>query len=71
MDVKQIKYRGRRLKPFLRKLNDCFLRVEPHADLFAYLKGQRSDLPRKSIELIALAAEMPPRTLRYFLSDIP
>jgi SRSO17 transposase len=45
--------------------------VEPRADLSAYVKGQLSDLPRKSIEPIALAAEIPPRTLQYFLSDVP
>lgn len=71
MDVKQVKYIGRRLKPFLRKFNDCFTRVEPRADLLAYIKGQLSDLPRKSIEPIALAADIPPRTLQYFLSDVP
>ena len=71
MDVKQVKYIGRRLKPFLRKFDDCFTRVEPRADLFAYIKGQLSDLPRKSIEPIALAADIPPRTLQYFLSDVP
>lgn len=71
MDVRQVKYIGRKLKPFLRKFDDCFSRVEPRADLFAYIKGQLSDLPRKSIEPIALAAEIPPRTLQYFLSDVP
>jgi SRSO17 transposase len=71
MDVKQIKHIGRKLKAFLRKFNDCFSRLEPRADLFAYVKGQLSDLPRKSIEPIALAADIPPRTLQYFLSDVP
>ncbi len=37
MDVKQIKHIGRKLKAFLRKSNDCFSRVEPRADLFAYV----------------------------------
>jgi len=71
MEVKQIKYIGRKLKAFLQKFDDCFSRVEPRLDLLTYVKGQLSDMPRKSIEPIALAADMPPRTLQYFLSDVP
>jgi len=71
MDTKQIKHIGRKLKAFLTKFDDCFSRVEPRRDLLIYVKGQLSDLPRKSIEPIALAADMAPRTLQFFLSDIP
>ena len=71
MEVKQIKGIGRKLKVFLQKFDDCFSRIEPRLDLLAYVKGQLSDLPRKSIEPIALAANMPPRTLQYFLSGVP
>lgn len=71
MDGKQIKQIGRKLKSFLANFDDCFSRSEPRRDLLAYVKGQLSDLARKSIEPIALAAGMAPRTLQYFLSDIP
>ena len=71
MEVKQIKGIGRKLKVFLQKFDDCFSRIEPRLDLLAYVKGQLSDLPRKSIEPIALATNMPPRTLQYFLSGVP
>jgi len=40
-------------------------------NLRTYIKGQLSDLPRKSVEPIALAAKLPPRTLQFFLSSIP
>ncbi|MBC8509076.1 MAG: IS701 family transposase [Chloroflexi bacterium] len=71
MDVKLIKQMGRKLKGFLGQFNDCFSRREPRSNLFAYVKGQLSDLPRKSIEPIALAAKMVPRTLQNFLSAVP
>jgi len=71
MDTEQIKQIGQKLKAFLENFDDCFSRFEPRQDLLAYVKGQLSDLPRKSIEPIALAANMAPRTLQFFLSDIP
>ena len=71
MDAKQIKQIGCKLKVFLANFDDCFSRAEPRHDLLAYVKGQLSDLPRKSIEPIALAADIAPRTLQFFLSDIP
>jgi SRSO17 transposase len=69
MDVAQVKGMGRRLNGFLGEFDDCFSRSEPRADLRAYVRGQLSDLPRKSIEPIALEAGIPPRTLQYFFSD--
>ena len=71
MKITQIKCMGRKLKAFLRTFDDCFSRIEPRRDLLTYVKGQLSDLPCKSIKPIALAANIPPRTLQYFLSDIP
>ncbi len=53
----------------LRFVDPCFTRAEPRAHLRTYMKGQLSDLPRKSIEPIALAASTPPRTLQKFLSQ--
>jgi SRSO17 transposase len=69
MDVGQIKGRGRRLEKFAGEFDDCFSRSEPRGDLRAYVRGQLSDLQRKSIEPIALAAGLPPRTLQFFFSQ--
>jgi len=70
MDVKQIKNVGRKLRRFLGEFDDCFGCSEPRECLRTYVSGQLSDLPRKSIEPIALAAKIPPRTLQYFLSSV-
>jgi SRSO17 transposase len=68
MDVQQIKGMGRELRKFLGEFGDCFGRSEPREHLYTYVQGQLSDLPRKSIEPIALAAGMVPRTLQGFFS---
>jgi len=68
MDVKRIKSMGRELKTFLAEFDDCFARSESRERLRNYIGGQVSDLPRKSIEPIALAAGIPPRTLQCFLA---
>jgi len=68
MDVKRIKGMGRELKTFLAEFDDCFARSESRERLRNYIGGQVSNLPRKSIEPIALAAGMPPRTLQCFLA---
>ena len=68
MDVQQIKGIGRKLKTFLNEFDDCFGRSEPREHLYTYVRGQLSDLPRKSIEPMALAAGIAPRTLQGFLS---
>lgn len=70
MDAKVINATGRKLKKFLRLFDDCFSRSEPRENLHRYVQGQLSDLERKSIEPIALAAGVPPRTLQYFLSSV-
>jgi len=68
MDAKQL----RRLKPllnrYLARFDDCFSRADTRAHLPVYVRGQLSDLPRKSVEPMALAAGVPPRTLQQFLS---
>jgi len=68
MNAKTIKKMGRKLRKFLAEFDDCFTRSEPREHLRTYVCGQLSDLPRKSIEPIALAAGVPPRTLQRFLS---
>jgi SRSO17 transposase len=45
----------------------CFGCSVPREHLDQYVRGQLSDLPRKSIEPIALTAGTPPRTLQLFL----
>ena len=68
MDVHQIKRMGRQLKKFLSEFDDCFGRSEPREHLRTYVQGQLSNLPRKSIEPIALSAQIAPRTLQGFFS---
>ena len=69
MDVQEL----RRLKPeltkYLKRFAPCFLRKDTRAHLPVYVNGQLSDLPRKSVEPIALAADVAPRTLQEFLSQ--
>ena len=68
MDITQIKGMGKELNAFLSQFDDCFARIGSRRNLRTYVHGQLSDLPRKSIEPIALAADLPPRTLQCFLS---
>lgn len=68
MDVQEIKGMGRQLRRFLGEFDDCFGRSEPRDHLRTYVQGQLSNLPRKSIEPIALAATVAPRTLQGFFS---
>lgn len=67
MDASEISRLGSALMDFLGEFDDCFGRSEPREHLLTYMSGQLSNLPRKSIEPIALSAEVPPRTLQRFL----
>lgn len=69
MDATQIAGLAPALEQFLVGFDGCFGRSEPAAHLRTYVKGQLSDLPRKSVEPMALAAGTPPRTLQQFLAD--
>lgn len=69
MDVKQIRCIGAELKDFLAEFDDCFVRSESRGRLRDYIGGQLSELPRKSVEPMALAAGILPRTLQCFLSS--
>jgi SRSO17 transposase len=69
MDASFVKSMGKELKHFVAEFDDCFGRREPRQHLRAYIRGQLSDLPRKSVEPIALAAKIPPRTLQWFLNE--
>ena len=55
MQVQQIKTMGREWNRFLCHYDDCFGRSEPRGQLRTYIRGQLSDLPRKSVEPIALS----------------
>jgi len=61
-----------RIKPgltqYLHKFDGCFGRITARRHLDTYVQGQLGDLPRKSVEPIADAAGVPPRTLQEFLS---
>ncbi len=70
MDAKHIGELGGRLMEFLGQVDDCFGRSEPRDHLRTYVSGQLSDLPRKSIEPIALARGTPPRTLQRFFESV-
>ncbi len=60
MDVEQIRTEGRSLPRFLDEFSDCFGRCDTRAYLKVYVKGQLSDLQRKSAEPMALRAGIPP-----------
>ena len=70
MDAREIGQLGRELMGFLAEFDDCFGRSESREHVRTYVRGQLSDLPRKSIEPIALAAGTPPRTLQRFLESV-
>jgi SRSO17 transposase len=69
MDAKQIRGLRPMLAGFLKRFDDCFARKDTRGHLSVYVEGQLSDLPRKSVEPIALAADVPVRTLQEFLSQ--
>ena len=56
------------LTQYLHEFDDCFGRCTTRRHLDTYILGQLSDLRRKSVEPIADAAGVPPRTLQEFLS---
>jgi len=56
------------LTEYLHEFDGCMGRVTNRRHLETYVSGQLSDLERKSVEPIADAAGVPPRTLQEFLS---
>jgi SRSO17 transposase len=56
------------LTAFLSDFDDCFGQARTRAYLDIYVAGQLSDLDRKSVEPMADAAGVPPRSLQEFLS---
>lgn len=70
MDSHQIRQLGPKLAEYLNHFADCFCRKDTRAHLGVYVRGQLSDLPQKSVEPIALEADVAPRTLQEFLSQL-
>ncbi len=68
MDAKTIMMIRPALTEYLHEFDDCMGRVTNRSHLQTYISGQLSDLERKSVEPIADAAGVPPRTLQEFLS---
>jgi SRSO17 transposase len=70
MDAEQILRLEPLLAEFLGRFEDCFARRDTRAHFPVYIRGQLSELPRKSVEPIALAADVPVRTLQEFLTQL-
>mgnify|MGYP002641751512 CR=1 FL=1 len=70
MTLEQIAALGRKLTSFLALFADCFGRREARELLRVYVKGQLSNLHRKTAEAIALQFDGVPRTLQRFLESI-
>lgn len=68
MDAEQIRRLKPELEKYLDQFADCFGRKDSRAHLPVYIRGQLSDLPAKSVEPMADAAGVAPRTLQEFLS---
>jgi SRSO17 transposase len=58
-----------RIERFLRLFDECFVDDGTRHHLRVYVRGQLSNLPRKSVEPIAVAADMAPKTLQQFLTS--
>lgn len=68
MDAQQIQSLKPRLQKYLNGFRPCLGHSSSFRYLKAYVTGQLSDLHRKSIEPMANAAGLPPRSLQEFLS---
>jgi len=68
MTAEQIAGLGPAFTAFLDSFRPCFGRRETYAHLGTYCRGLISDLPRKSVEPMALAAGAAVRTLQEFLT---
>ncbi len=69
MDADEIRQLDPMLREYLARFGDCFARKDTRAHLPVYVRGQLSNLERKSIEPIALEGGVPVRTLQEFLSQ--
>jgi SRSO17 transposase len=69
MTREQVAALGPAFAAYLRTFGDCFLQERSREHLHTYCRGLLSDLPRKSVEPIALAAGTAVRTLQEFLRE--
>jgi SRSO17 transposase len=69
MTEKQLRALGPALSDFLDDYLFCCSYTQTFAHLNTYVRGLLSDLPRKTIEPIAIQAGTPVRTLQQFLKD--
>jgi SRSO17 transposase len=70
MDAEQIRRLEPQLAEYLKRFEDCFARRDTRAHFPVYVRGQLSGLSRKSVEPMALAADVPVRTLQEFLTQL-
>jgi len=68
MTVEQIAGLAPAFTSFVKSFRGCFARRDTFAHLGVYCRGLLSDLPRKSVEPMALAAGTAVRTLQEFLT---
>jgi SRSO17 transposase len=69
MTAEQVAALGPAFTVFAHSFAACFSRRETRAHLSTYCRGLMSDLPRKSVEPIALMSRTAVRTLQEFLSQ--
>lgn len=70
MSLEHIAALGRKLSSFLALFSDGFNRRDARELLRVYVKGQLSNLHRKTAEAIALQFKTAPRTLQRFLESV-
>src|SRR5947209_1103241 len=68
MTEQEIRRLGPALGAYLGRFRECFVQKRTAAHFDNYCRGLLSDLPRKSVEPIALAAGTAVRTLQEFLT---
>ena len=68
MDIQDLRKVRRRLGKYLERFEGCIKMRATRRHLRTYVRGQLSDLERKSVEPIALDRGVAPRTLQEFLS---
>jgi SRSO17 transposase len=69
MDAQKLRRLRAELSEYLKLFDHCFPRRDTRDHLPVYVTGQLSDLPRKSVEPIAIEAGVAPRTLQQFISQ--
>src|SRR6266536_1932751 len=68
MTDREIAALGPAFASYLGRYRDCFLQQRTSGHFGSYCRGLLSDLPRKSVEPIALACGTAVRTLQEFLA---